>query len=177
MGGSPGLHLIMVTDPFPNMADWNHFPESDASEEYNCVAWSLHSQRHYIWPDEREQFSWPDGLPREDTINGLKRLFTTVGFSECISDVPEAGFEKIAIYANSDGPQHVARLRPDGRWTSKLGEGTDEWHADLNVLAGGVYGSVVAVMKRAWAGQPPKLPRLHPPPARLVTPRGGPLVP
>lgn len=51
-------------------------------------------------------------------------------------------------FANEQGiPQHAARLQPNGKWTSKLGELQDIEHR-LRDLEGEVYGSVVLVMKR-----------------------------
>ena len=48
----------------------------------------------------------------------------------------EIGFEKVAIYSDAHGPQHVARQLPDGKWTSKLGQQVDVEHSTLSVLEG-----------------------------------------
>jgi hypothetical protein len=66
----------------------------------------------------------------------------------CEGDELEAGFEKIALFANNQGiPLHAARQLPSGRWTSKLGELEDIEHT-LRDLEGEEYGSVALVMKR-----------------------------
>jgi hypothetical protein len=59
----------------------------------------------------------------------------------------EKGFEKVAIYADDEGAQHVARQLQDGKWTSKLGDLSDVEHADLMVLEG-TYGKVARILKR-----------------------------
>jgi hypothetical protein len=128
-----------------------------------------------MWPDERNQFSWPLGMARDNTAETLKRFFESIGFMECDSDDRERGFEKIAVYGGDDGPAHVARQLPSGRWTSKLGEKIDIEHNDLRVLAGGPYGMVLFIMQRGWDG-PPRLPPLHPPSPRLIRPDGMPLL-
>jgi hypothetical protein len=61
----------------------------------------------------------------------------------------EPGFEKVALFADASGmPQHAARQLATGRWTSKLGRMEDIEHA-LRDLEGGIYGSVVLLLKRS----------------------------
>jgi len=60
-------------------------------------------------------------VPGTGALESIKNLFIPVGYSECHDASLEPGFEKIAIYANTDGPQHAARQLVTGRWTSKLG--------------------------------------------------------
>ena len=157
------------------MADYNFVPKSDPTGEYNCVGWAVHNQRNYIWPDARGQFAWPPDMPREESVAAFQIFFSRMGFSECDSLEYESGFEKIAIYANRDGPQHVARQLPRGAWTRKMGEMIDAEHPTVDVLAGPGFGMVVLIMKRRDTGRPPRLPKLHPPPALLITPQGSPL--
>jgi hypothetical protein len=166
----------MPSDHFPNLTDRNFIPRSPPTGEYNCVGWALHDQRNFIWPDERGQFAWPPDMASEDSVASLQRFFERIGFRVCNSLEYEQGFEKIAIYANQDGPQHVARQLPTGSWTSKMGEQLDAEHPTTNVLTGPGMGYVVRTMKRIDTGAPPNLPPLHPPPARLITPQGSPLL-
>ena len=166
----------MSDQSFPNMIDGRNFhAKCDATAEYNCVAWALHSQRHYIWPDKLEQFSWPIGMRRDDSPKGLLRLFEYVGFAVCAGGAREIGFEKIAIYAKGGWSQHVARQLPNGKWTSKLGPAIDVEHSDPSVLTGPNYGEVVLHMRRKSDGRPPTLPKLHPPPSKLIDAGGMPL--
>jgi hypothetical protein len=59
--------------------------------------------------------SYP-GVPREETIEAFKQAFQTLGYEVCEDDVLEEGFQKIAIYANSNKvPTDVARQLPSGK--------------------------------------------------------------
>jgi hypothetical protein len=70
-----------------------------------------------------------------------------LGYLACNYDQPEAGHEKIALFALASVPKHAGRQLPNGRWTSKIGRMEDIEHS-LHDLTGMVYGSVVLVMKR-----------------------------
>jgi hypothetical protein len=166
----------MAEDIFPNRTPWNFTPKSDPTQEYNCVGWSVHSIEYYIWPDERKQFAWPIDMIREESLAAFQTFFERVGFSVCQSDDLEPNIEKIAIYANDSGPQHVARQLPSGKWTSKFSSLLDAEHTRLNVIACRTYGDVVLIMKRRYDGRPPILPELFPPRAKLITIDGAPLV-
>jgi hypothetical protein len=166
----------MKLPDFPNTTDHNCRRSSAPTFEYNCLAWSVHRQDVWMWPDEREQFAWPIGMVRGDTLANLRSFFERIGFSVCFSEHLEPGFEKIAIYGQNDIPEHVARQLPNGTWTSKLSGGIDVEHDTLNVLEHGKYGVVRTIMQKGGRG-PWQLPPLHPGPARLITPSGMPLVP
>ena len=95
-------------------------------------------------------YFWPPDAPREYTMDAYSKAYETLGFSRCEHTKREEGYEKVAIYAGSYGePTHAARQLESGRWTSKLGNLEDVEHADLQALAGGVYGTVGLVMKRS----------------------------
>jgi len=72
-----------------------------------------------------------------------------LGWEVCDSVEVEAGYEKVAIYADIDGePQHVARQLEDGRWTSKLGDLEDIEHEMLEDVASHDYGEARLFMRR-----------------------------
>jgi hypothetical protein len=127
---------------------------SPASSDYNCVAWAIHDTQAKWWPlpvEEAQGYFWPEGARRDDSleafVDGLRRLAPP--FEVCPDAAVEPGFEKIAIFAKSNGsPQHVARQLADGRWASKLGDGEDIEHNDLQGVAGGFYGYPVVFMRR-----------------------------
>jgi hypothetical protein len=62
----------------------------------------------------------------------------------------------VALYGNDLLYTHAARQLPGGRWTSKLGKAEDIQHDTPGVVAGGLYGNVVAIMKRPlrWDATP-----------------------
>ena len=75
------------------------------------------------------------------------KIFEIHGYIETRDQSLEVEYEKIAIYSNSHGPQHVSRQKASGIWTSKAGRGIDLEHT-LDSLEGTLYGKVVKVMKR-----------------------------
>jgi hypothetical protein len=93
-------------------------------------------------------YYWPPGAPSADTLDGWIKVFAIHGYTETDDDVFEPLFEKIAIYAGMEGPEHVARQKACGLWTSKMGKGRDIDHATLEALEGQSYGTVVKIMKR-----------------------------
>ena len=71
------------------------------------------------------------------------------GYQPCEGADHEWRFEKIAIYADRYGePTHAARSLLFGGWISKLGQNVDIRHESLEGLEGGLYGSVIQVMRR-----------------------------
>lgn len=75
--------------------------------------------------------------------------FASLGYTVCEDEGLEAGYEKVALFADATGrPTHAARQLSGGRWTSKLGTAEDIDHG-LYDLEGAIYGAVVLVMKRA----------------------------
>ena len=65
----------------------------------------------------------------------------------CDAERPEAGYQKVALFAVADETTHAARQLAIGRWTSKLGPREDIEHG-LRELEGYVYGTVAMLLKR-----------------------------
>jgi hypothetical protein len=142
----------MPISDFPNLTTANYSITSDPSAEYNCIAWAAGDQEKWWWPHEDSY--WPDGVPREETLAAFIQAYALRGYSPCIESAVEVGFEKIAIYANAEGPQHAARQLEDGSWTSKLGRDEDITHNSLVALECQWYGRAVLFMKRPKRGAP-----------------------
>lgn len=123
---------------------------SEFCVEYNCIAWSVEDKENWWWPDDPEigYGYWPSGVAREVTISAFAEAFATLGYRVCENGSPEAGFNKIALYALEDSPTHAARQLPNGFWTSKLGDFEDINHRNLECLNGPLYGEVVRYFKR-----------------------------
>ncbi len=146
----------------PRLTDDNHRVASGQCDFYNCVAWAAHTTIWYIWPDDDKQFAWPPDMPRGENVANLVNFFIRLGFRQCRSMHLVHGVEKIAIYVDSDGPQHVARQLANGKWASKLGELADIEHVDAKDIGGGEFGEVAVVMERTATGTAPRLPALQP---------------
>jgi hypothetical protein len=138
---------------FPQLRSSGYEITSEATDDYNCVAWAAETQKKIWWPDINNQgdIYWPPSVPREETIDAFIKAFQTIGYKDfqSLDDSLEDGFQKIAIYALSETPKHVARQLPCGKWTSKIGPEEDIKHNDLQGLSGDKYGKVVRIMKKS----------------------------
>ncbi|NEP62691.1 MAG: hypothetical protein F6K31_38190 [Symploca sp. SIO2G7] len=136
-------------DKFPQLRATEYRITSKASRIYNCFAWAAGEDDRWWNPLEPENpYYWPDGVPAELTIAAFIQAYQTLGYEPCNSTELEEGFEKIALYATTDGePTHAARQLPAGKWTSKLGRWEDIEH-ELDGLSSEMYGSVKQILKR-----------------------------
>lgn len=133
---------------FPDLAGSGYEITGEPSRTYNCIAWALGISTRK-WDCNDLNAYWPPSLPRDHWIGTIMLLFAGEGFSVCMDDAPEPGFEKIALYAFVGQFTHVARQLDDGRWTSKLGNAETITHPSPDNLAGGLYGNVHCVMRRS----------------------------
>src|SRR2546427_2160666 len=103
---------------FPRLNASNHHDASPEDDSYNCIAWALGDNSTWWDPAPVDTYAWPEGLPRELRLEVYVALFRGFGFVRCDSAALEAGFSKIALYADKDGDfSHVARQLPGtGRW-------------------------------------------------------------
>lgn len=135
---------------FPMLVVSGYQVTSAATTQYNCIAHAAGD--HTIkWgcPPVSGLYFWPPRAKQGDGVDALMSAYATLGYEECKNSDPEVGFEKIAIYADSNGIwQHAAKLCKNGWWTSKLGTWEDIQHATLDALEGADYGSAVRFMKR-----------------------------
>ncbi|MEL6491252.1 MAG: hypothetical protein AAFV85_09230 [Cyanobacteria bacterium J06634_6] len=136
---------------FPNLASEGYIITSPDTIDYNCVAWAAEADEEWWWPDSMEQEYWPEGVPREETLLAFVAAFRTIGYEVFDDASIEAGFQKIAIYADAQQtPRHVARQLANGKWTSKIGQYEDIQHKTLEALTGETpaYGTVAQIMKK-----------------------------
>jgi hypothetical protein len=96
---------------------------------------------------------WPiQAHPDDYGISVLEEMFKSLGYKDCGMDASlEPGFEKVALFGSSLYHTHAARQLPNGKWTSKLGKAEDIEHDSPDIVAGGVYGELVQVMRRRAA--------------------------
>lgn len=140
---------MYLNEDFPHLNPANHQPTSEPTTDYNSIAWAMNEKDRWWSPDPFGIYYWPQDVPRTETLDAYTHLFELYGYVLCSNADLESGYEKVAIYANSDGePTHVARQLPCGRWTSKLGQDQDIRHNSLACLNDGVYGLVFRFLKR-----------------------------
>jgi len=133
---------------FPILETSGYSVTSPATMEYNCIAWAAEDSKTWWWPDPFNQYYWPSGILREDTIDAFVKAFELFHYTICSDANYEIGYEKISIYAKRDGrPTHAARQISFEKWTSKIGKLEDIEH-DINALSGDIYGEPVVFMKR-----------------------------
>ena len=91
-----------------NLAASGYAITSPPERTYNCIAFAAGETHRVWWP---VAFSyWPDGVPRELTVQSFIMVFETLNYVPCQDGSLEPGFEKVAIYANEEGiPRHAAR--------------------------------------------------------------------
>lgn len=135
----------------PSLSPGSYQITSPSTPDYNCIAWAALEDDRWWDPTDPDQY-WPDGVPRELTLEAFIQAYQTIGYVPCDSVEFESGFQKIAIYTKPAGepdgvPTHVVRQLPNGRWTSKLGNLEDIEH-ELDGLRGFYYGAVAQILKR-----------------------------
>jgi hypothetical protein len=135
---------------FPDLEAEGFDETSPKSEKYNCIAWATGVQTEWWWPYQYPDYHWPEGQPREVTLDAFVRAFMSLGYEQCDNGELAANFQKVAIYATGGTPTHAARQLGDGRWTSKLGKDIDITHT-LCGLEGPLYGKVAVFLKRPAA--------------------------
>ena len=136
---------MIASRDFPNLTAENHRSTSPATPDYNCIAWAAGDIERWWQPGQY----WPVATPPNDHgIGILEQAFVSLGYENSPSADLEDGFEKVALYGSFLFYTHAARQLSSGNWTSKLGRMEDIEHDDPEVVAGGVYGYVVQVMRR-----------------------------
>src|SRR5437868_6154338 len=127
---------------FPGLRGTHYQVISPPDESYNCIAWALGDTADCWWPADPDLSPWPEGVPREETLEAFRAAFAASGYVVCDGEELEPGFEKIALFASHKGvPKHAARQLRGGRWSSKLGKLELIDHA-LHDLEGTEYGAV-----------------------------------
>ncbi|MDZ8187072.1 MAG: hypothetical protein RMX96_19770 [Nostoc sp. ChiSLP02] len=140
---------IYKENKFPNLSRTEYSVTSKQSTLYNCFAWAAGEDNRWWSPiDPDNTYYWVEGITPELTMSAFIQAYESLGYELCNNSDLEAGFEKIAIYATSDGePTHAARQLLNGKWTSKLGRWEDIEH-ELEGLIGEMYGDVKQILKR-----------------------------
>lgn len=132
---------------FPNLRYTGYSIESERTTDYNCIAWAAGLTDDWWWPEDGSY--WPLD-PKIESVQSFVDAFNTLGYVACDDPNLEPGFEKVAIYTNTDGaPTHMARQLGSGKWTSKCGKLEDIIHA-LEGLEGPfpAYGRVTQILRR-----------------------------
>ena len=136
-----------IETQFPLVKNAGYKITSPEDVNYNCIAWA--AGRNDIFINPHPDYFWPSNLPYSVRLSVFIKLYKAYGYTPCVDNSYEEGFEKIAIYVteNTDIVTHTARQLESGKWTSKLGEYKDIEHA-LEGLTKSSYGEVAVIMIR-----------------------------
>jgi hypothetical protein len=137
---------MAIEQDFPNLVIDGYRITSCPTRNYNCIAWAAGVSDD--WWDPADGYTWPDGAPREYTKEALIEMYRVIGFEICVGGHLEAGFDKVALYADGDDWTHAARQLDNGKWTSKLGGNVDIEHNSPEGVSATIYGQVLCYMKR-----------------------------
>lgn len=130
---------------------------SDEDKKYNCIAFAIGYQDIWIATGrDIAWFWWPNHIPLDTDPNSLVETFRYFGFEVCNDDLPEAGYDKVALYQKDGNWTHAARIIADGVYHSKLGESFDIFHRRGDVMdkannPSESYGIPFVFMKRKYA--------------------------
>lgn len=99
----------------------------------------------------KQSVEWPADPPQDESLASIAAFFESLGYRECDSPELEAGFEKVALFADpeDDYPTHASKQLTDGWWSSKMGwNGVTIDHDGLHCIEGQRYGRVRVYMRR-----------------------------
>ncbi len=138
-----------IEEIFPDVADLGYEITSPINKFYNCIAWAGNDDTRWWWPDPGFQAFWPPSAPRVCTVVAFIIAYKELGYVQCDNINHEDGYQKIAVYTDSNGvPTHASRELPEEKiWTSKLGSSWDISH-HVYGLNGNKYGTPTVFMKR-----------------------------
>jgi len=139
---------LAIEEVFSNLTNHKYEAESEATEEYNCIAWAAGDTERWWWP--HVDAFWPAQIPRTVDIRSFVSAFEMLNYEACGENFSfESGYEKVAIYTDPTGsPTHMARQLESGVWASKLGELWDIIHHTLEGIEGESYGQAALAMRR-----------------------------
>ncbi|NUP07970.1 MAG: hypothetical protein HOW73_18140 [Polyangiaceae bacterium] len=136
----------------PRLASDNCELTSNATEDYNCLAFAAGVTNQwwepYVIPPSRPGIYWPAGVFPDNGVEHWVAALATVGFRPCTDASLDEAYVKVAVYGCDGDATHAARQLKDGRWASKLGLLEDIIHATAQDVAGGDYGEVAVVLAR-----------------------------
>ena len=117
--------------------------------EYNCIAYAVGETDRWWSHVVDTDYYWPEHASATPSVQSLTEVFAGLGYELCEDAGNEAGFSKVALYADSAGDwTHAAVQLNDGQWSSKLGVHEDISHRTPESLESELYGVVNCYMRR-----------------------------
>lgn len=139
---------MWIDQQFPGLAAAGYQITSAPDAAYNCIAYAAGETDRWWTYLVGPGYYWPDYARRTPQIASLVAVFAGLGYAVCGDAAPEAGYQKIALYAKQGNWTHAAIQLPDGAWSSKLGPDEDIRHATPEALISDAYGAIHCLMRR-----------------------------
>ncbi|MBP6002867.1 MAG: hypothetical protein KA746_05485 [Pyrinomonadaceae bacterium] len=137
-----------ILQAFPELAKAKFAVTSPKDFRYNCIAWAGDDSRQWWEPSGMSMHYWPHG-DLSYSLQSYLEAYRVNGYVDASDSSVEIGFEKVAVYVDSYGiPTHASKQKPNGLWTSKLGEDEDIEHEFPEGVEGKIYGKVHTILKR-----------------------------
>jgi hypothetical protein len=150
------LSRSKIIASFPRLRSNPFYITSPETKQYNCIAWAAGVIDRWWWPGLKPFAYWPPGVPTRLHLDSFVAAFNSLGYEVCDNGAHEPGFEKVALFVDSNGvPTHAARELASGRWTSKLGPWEDIDHTIFG-LEVGPYGTATQYLKRPLSDHTPQ---------------------
>lgn len=135
----------------PRLADRGFEITSEATHDYNCIAWSVGETTQFWWPVNVGGYFWPTNAI-EPALRDFEQMYADFGYARCVHVDHEGDADQVAIYLDQSGtPTHASRRLENGNWTSKLGDAEDIEHTDVNGVCCDTYGETVVMLCRPSA--------------------------
>lgn len=122
----------VVSPQFPKLGD-SFEVIAPASENYNCISWSLGVTDRWLWPGN-------------GTLEAADRLNGSYGYRR-LATLDYSPGDKIVVYGVNGIVRHQCRMM-DGKWTSKMGQDVLIRFDDPEALTGRNFGRPIAVYVR-----------------------------
>ena len=140
---------MWIDEQMPLLASDGYQVTSDPTGEYNCIAYAVGETDRWWSHVADADYYWPEHASPTPSIQSLIEVFVGLGYELCEDAGNEAGFSKVALYADGEGDwTHAAVQLNDGRWSSKLGPDEDISHRTPQSLESDFYGVVNCIMRR-----------------------------
>ena len=141
---------MWIDEEMPLLAAEGYQITSEPNAEYNCIAYVVGETGRWWSHMADADYYWPEHASPTPQLQSLIEVFAGLGYELCEDAGNEAGFSKVALYADSEGDwTHAAVQLNDGRWSSKLGSYEDISHRTPQSLDSDLYGVVNCYMRRS----------------------------
>ena len=144
---------VNIKFAFPRLKFKNLQLVSGRDRQYNCVADACGDSKRWWWPDTTKGTFWPKNMIGKNELDSFDLLFisklkgTELHPGKSNYSDPEKGYIKLALFEDSDGkPAHLARILPDGKYLSKMGQSFVITHPLFDV-ENGMYGNLAKIYK------------------------------